>query len=270
VGGVEMRKFVALTKLHRGGEFLPACLEGIHANTDALVAVFSDSPWRADLKYGQENCTGSLHEFINAHPDYRVLELHGNYPSEHTQYVAGLEAIKREWGVDAGVMIVDSDEIWNPCDVATLRARVEKFPNVEYYRSGIYAYLRSPLWRVYPREPHHATVALRTPHHPQFTGRFADNKPNLYFEDLSFHHYTYVRADQNEIPAKWHATDSQENSKGDPRWLETTWNQLPRGKNLHYCIGFAHCWQEIEVLSELAMPASVAALPFIRDIIKRE
>lgn len=261
-----MKPFIACYKAFRGGEFFGASLESIVENTDGAVIVFSDEAWVRGLSLS-ENCSGPLADFHDRHPNYPVVALSGQWASSSEQYDAGLATIVEEFGPEAAVLVIDTDEVWDPLMLAELRNEVEHRPMVHYFRSRLYSYVRSPLYRVWPTEPTKTCVALQNALPQPTPNRFAVASPaTVQLPQIAFHHFTYVRADEDDLRSKFVTTSSQEATASDPDWWDRVWPHLPGGRNLHMTPGCEAYWKEIVQLVPSMLPSIVRDLPFVADL----
>lgn len=265
------KRFVALYKAWRGGEWFGASLESVAPHTDGAVIVFSDGPWLASLRL-PENCQKPLTEFRRRHPDYRIMERTGNFSRQEDQYAAGLAAVREEFGEDAAVLIVDTDEIWGGKQLELLRGTIEAHPHIQYFRSRIWSYLKSPLYRVWPTEDAHTCVALQNARPQPTSGRFAIRaaKSTMRMRLSIFHHFTYVREDELEIGEKFLNTSSQEAVPSRVGWFEEVWPKLPDGRDLHMTPGHERAWGRIKILPPQALPRAVWELPFVQANVAQE
>ena len=243
-----MSKLVACYKVHRGGEWFEASLESVRQHTDGAVVVSSEGSWvSSDFS---NNCHEPLARFYKKHPDYPVIEMSGDFRRGEPQYDIALAAIREDFGEDASALIVDSDEVWESEDVAKVRCEIEAHPECHYFRAGLYTYLRSPLYQVWPPEPPNCCVAIRHCSPQEVNIRFATQQQGTsrVIPDVRFHHFTYVRENLEDIALKFRCTSAQELRPSKDGWLDTVWSKLPQGRNLHMTPGFGSVWKEIKVL----------------------
>lgn len=251
------KKLVACYKVHRGGEWFEDSLESVRDGTDGAVVVFSEDSW---IPSGlPENCREPLLRFTGRYPGYPVITRSGDFRRGEPQYDLALATIRGEFGEDAAALIVDSDEVWEPGDVAKARSAIEAQPDCHYFRAGLYTYLRSPLYQVWPPGPPHCCVAIQHCRPQEINIRFSTQEQGPYcaLPDVWVHHFSYVRENPEDICLKFQCTSSQERKASKNDWLETVWDHLPLGTNLHMTPGFERVWQEIKVLTAPPVPLPV-------------
>lgn len=258
-------KLIALYKAFRGGEWFAKSLESISCCVDGVVVVLSDESWVGGPL--RNNCVEIIRSWDAIRPGW-IRSLWLETPRQEEQYRAGLAKIREEFGEEAAVLIVDTDEVWTHRSLANLAREIEDNPKSHYFTGRILTYVRSPLYEVYPSETGHPVVALQSAKPQPIKVRFQDRSagPTKDCPDVWFHHFPYVRENQDEIVAKFNATSSQETVASNGKWLETVWPRLPMGSNLHMTPGAERCWPGIKVL-----PESPVALPgFCQEIQKAE
>lgn len=262
----DLKPLVALYKVYRGGEWFTASLESIRSHCAGIVVVASEQPWRnSPAPMLPENCRRPLEAFQDAHRDCTVLTLrHGEAQTSEEQYAAGLAVIKAVFGSGVGILLIDTDEIWEEAELLALRRAMTAHPRAKWFRSGIWTYLRSPLYRVAPQEKARPVVGLANADVPTGRSRLADlyrlstggddvfDVPNC-----NVHHYGYVRVDPEELVGKLASVATQDKVGSVPEWKQRVWDRLPVGENLHPQVGFARCWSRVEELPLRRQPALV-------------
>jgi hypothetical protein len=276
-----MKPLVACYKTFRGGEWFEASLESVRSQCAGVVAVTTDQPWRGlpgtenrQLGiYSSENCREPLARFAARHPGYPVTEvrLPGRRNSDE-QYTAGLAAVRKAHGPDVGVLIVDTDEVWEDTDLQRLRAAMTENRSALYFRSGIWTYIRSPFCRVHPQERARVVVGLASPNVALGDSRFSGlarivGRNRIADVDCSYHHMGYVRLDPEEITAKLANTASQDGVPARPGWKEDVWDRLPAGRNIHPAVGYSHCWQGVVEVGLADLPEIVARSEVISRLV---
>ena len=247
-----MKKLVALIKAFKGGEWLDCCLNSI-ASVDGVVVVMSSKSWSG----GEEtnNCAPVISAWKEDRPKW-ITDRWCESANQEVQYADGLKAISEIYGDDAAVLIVDTDEIWNAKSLEILRAEIATNPNCHYFQGKLFTYLRSPLYQVYPMESATPVVALQNAKQQRIVGRFRSHSAGgaMVCDGVYFHHFSYVRCKESDIPSKFMATSSQEDDPSNAEWLENVWPRLPLGKNVHMSPGYENCWSEIKVLPHPQIP----------------
>jgi len=259
-----MRKLIALYKAFSGGEWFRASLESIRGHVDGIVVAVSVRAWNPAVTAAGD-CIGPLTGFQETYPDVDVRVVHGAWTDQADQYQAGLKTIREAFGPGSMVLVIDTDEVWEPGMLAALRANMERAPReVHYFQCGIRTYLRSPLYQVWPHEPAHVVVGLRNAGEQPANGRFrvdftVDNVVSL--DRVHFHHFSYVRADDAALHAKFANTSGQEETASDPGWWDRVWDELPGGRNLHMTRGHESAWDRIRPVTPAALPPDARRAP---------
>jgi len=270
MGREVVKKFIALYKAFRGGEWFRASLESVRPFTDGAAVVFSEASWLPGLRL-PENCRIPLAKFRADHPDYPVVIESGIFRRQEDQWNYGLASIQAHFGKDSAVLIVDTDEVWPAEELRVLRKAVMNGPRASAFYSGLRTYLRSPLYCVWPPEPGPCLVALSDARHTCRKGRFAQVEgPRAQLQDVYFDHFCYVRSGPQDIREKFVNTSSQEETPSNVEWLGTIWDQLPFGENLHMTPGCEAFWPRVKILPPQALPEAVRSLPVTRHEIARE
>lgn len=262
-------KFVALYKAYRGGEFFEASLESIGPAVDGVVVVMASKPWCG--KGPPNNCNEPLERWSGRHA-VSVCVVECDSWRQEEQYTQGLATIREQFGEDTAVLIIDTDEIWDTHELTKLKAHIEQNPNHHYFAAHIYTYVRSPLYQVYPLEKAMPCVALQSARPQPILGRFRGRTAGLTFacEDVAFHHLSFIRSTEEDVRLKFATTESQEDNGFHPDWMETTWNALPHGENLHVSRTDSHCWQSVRVVTPGALPHHARACPAVQAAIETE
>lgn len=268
-----MKPIVALYKTYRGGEWFDASLESVRRHVAGVVAVTTELPWLGHDAAGgcpvadlPENCRGPLSAFSERHPEVRVTDVRvsGRINSED-QYRIGLATV-RSAHPDAGVLIVDTDEVWDDAGLGHLRSAMSGDPRSLYFRSGIRTYVRSPLYRVAPAESARPVVGLANPNLATGKSRFSDLGRLAAADRVKdvpavMHHFGYVRLDVGEIMHKLTNTSAQDGTRFRPRWMEEVWDHVPNGRNVHPTAGAERCWPGLEEVGIAALPAAAVESP---------
>ena len=260
------RELVALYKAFTGGEWFETSLNSISPVVDGVVVVFSKGPWLKALQT-EEDCRLPFTRWRDAYPDMPVETLVLDCTRQEDQYKAGLEAVRMAFGPDAMVLIIDTDEVWEQAELQKLRDAMEADSKAKLFRCGIYTYLKSPLYQVWPHETGKVVVGLQNCKPRAIRGRFNFQPGTVHVCDVAtaFHHLPYVRRDDAALRSKLLNTGSQEHVGSDFSWFDRVYAALPDGRNLHMSVGFEHYWQQIKVLHPALLPPVIADEPFARQ-----
>lgn len=263
-----MKKFIALYKAFSGGEWLPASLDAVSAVCDGAIVMFSERPWTLALG-GENDCKEPLREFSTAHPQFPVSVIHGDWRDQGEQYRAGLQAIRSEVGGDSAVLVIDTDEIWDVDSLRQVRQAAERCSDpLAVVRAGIRTYIKSPLYRVWPKEAPHVVVGLASAQDRKVKGRFGGGELGALLADVQVHHFAYVRQSDEAIRRKFLNTCGQEHAPSDYSWFDRIWDKLPDGENLHMTVGFEHCWKRVKTIPVELLPPAALRLAWVREKIR--
>lgn len=261
-----LKPLIALYKAYRGGEWFETSLESIHSEVAGVVVVAASKPWSNSIFQLPENCLEPLNRFMRRHPELPVV-IAAQEGNQGAQYKKGLEVIEEQFGLTPGVLVIDTDEVWETWALRMLRSVMTEDKAHHYFRCRLHNYIKRPYWRITPQEPHRPVVGLRNAKATYSKGRFA-GQPSVLYRDiaLSYHHFPLVRSDETEILHKLHNTASQDGPCRS-NWLEEVWNKLPAGKNIHPARGYERCWQGVEVIDPLKLPPIVRNNPLINSML---
>lgn len=259
------KPLVALYKTYRGGEWFHLSLESIKNHCIGAVVVSSDRPWRgmnetkkSDSIEFPENCRSQLTKFKNQNPNFQVHEVFlTNRQNSNEQYTVGLSTLKAIFGINCGVLIIDTDEIWEPQDLDSLVNDMNSDKTSFYFCSKIWTYIRSPFWRVNPQENGKPVVGLMNADVPIGNSRFSGigRHKIKYVQNCSYHHMGYVRVDHEEIMAKVANSSGQDGVSARLDWKEEVWEQLPKGMNIHPIDAWSSCWPGVAELTLKELPS---------------
>lgn len=194
--------------------------------------------------------------------------IEGSFQTQDEQYVRGLHLIKAVAPLDKKVyvLIIDTDEVWDDDQLQKLIGTIINYPEYASYHSKMYTYIKSPLYRIKPQEPCQPVVAinlnmLKT---DDFGARFQKIHPAL-FTDVYFHHFSMVRATDEEIKEKMLLSAKADgNVQIVDNWFENTWHKIPNVENFHYNKGFETCWQGIEKIGVNDLPFLARTSAFVK------
>jgi len=252
------RPFIGLCKARSGGEWLPAALAPLPGICDGVVFVRDERGWAPAVEL-QDDCGPAIEAFQAAHPEITV-QVRGQWPNQGNQYRAGLAAIRERWGEDAAVFIFDTDELWTAENLAGLRALATTLPSKQFIQGRLRAYVKSPLYRVWPKDPGQPTVALCSAKDRNVRVRFAGMaSENAAQFAPPFEHMTYVRLEQETLHRKFLSTASQETIPSDYRWWDRVWPRLPWGTDIHMTCGHERAWKRLRPCVPSELPPALVA-----------
>jgi len=248
-----MRPLVALYKTFRGGEFMLASLESLDPWIDGIVTVEATRPWSGESRL-KANCGSAIEAFQQEHPNVPFARIFHDCASQEESYEVGLATIRFTFGVDVNVLVVDSDEVWD-FGLMQFKQDIQHWPEgVDAVRHRLWAYVKSPLYRVTPPETMPAVVCLKSAETPKAIDRRFSNLSHAIYAGCSLHHFAYVREDESEIAEKFAWNQVAERGRLNPRWLEDVWPKIPDVTDFHPICG--ERWKRVEVVkpSDLPLP----------------
>lgn len=262
-----MKPLVALTKVYRGGEWFRASLESMRPHIQGVVAIQATRPYRPGPAR-PENTSSVLCEFAAARTEVKVITEVLDVADQAEHYLRGLELIRQNFGNDAGVLVIDSDEVWTDEGIAVVAEEIRR-GRESYYVSRLYDYIRHPLWQA-TNEAGPFVIGLSSPNPPaRVRTRFGGWQLQSYhkFPDhIRMHHFTLVREDESEIAEKM-ANCAHADGAYHPDWMSRVWAQLPAGTNLHPSPGWEKTWPCIQIVSEDQLPKAVLRCPRARAML---
>lgn len=246
-------KIVAIYKTWDGGEFVDASLASIYDHVDHIVMVHSEVSWLGERgntvrRPAMEWCSqfdkvGKVH-----HIDVELT-------SQEAQYAAGIDYIGRHKLGDI-VMVVDADEVWEAQYIENARRQIHDRPSPAY-RSAMQTYLKAPFYQVDP--PYGLpTTFLRDPIHLTRSPRGC-RAPTIHLSDVWMHHYTYVRETRSDVERKIRqsALADKNNEAIVSGWMETVYDRMPDGENLHAFEKHRSKWKRIRKVWLPDMPPAM-------------
>ena len=248
-------KLVALYKTFDGGEWIDASLSSIYNDVDAIVMVHAAHSW-----LGQEgnDVYEAAKAWCAAHDECgKIHHVCVDVRTQEEQYAAGLEYIaanRLPWDL---IMAIDADEVWQPGHLYSAKGQIKSDRNpAPAYQAQMHTYLRTPFYRVDPpygrpvtffRDPTWLTKCPR--------GCKAQAKE---LANVWFHHFSYVRQTDADVARKiQQSCFADHNETIVPDYFDTTWRDLPHGKNLHAFTRWRHVWQSVERVYWSDIPSHV-------------
>ena len=213
--------------------FLERSMASVIGHVDHIIICLGRKPWHGDAPQGDAD---KVVRRLAKSTGWAIRIEEGEWGSEVEQRNACQELAqshKHDWS-----LIVDTDEIWTPEGMETLKAAMLGWHYVDYWRAGMWTYIKEEYYQVTPPERPRPTVAART------RIRFMDkrNPPpeammGLIFNQL-VHHYAFVRTD-GEMRDKLYSAEHHEDIREG--WWERVWENFdPSMTDLHpYRLGMA-------------------------------
>lgn len=233
---------VALYKTFDGGEFIDASLASVYDFCTAIVMVHSDVSWLGErgnsvkplaIEWCEKNDTQS-----------KVVHIDVSMDSQEAQYEAGINYIRDHKIPCDVVMAIDADEVWEDKYIENAVRQMSDRP-YQAYRSNMHTYLKTPFFRVSP--PYGSpTVFLREPKKLLESPRGCRSQA-VQLSDVWMHHYTYVRDSREAVERKIAQSCKADGNEQVVRgWMESIYDNLPEGRNLHAFERWKHVWHCVE------------------------
>lgn len=253
-------KIVALIKTWSGQEWLKACIDSIYPHVYKIVLLTSDISWIG----GRDNPSIPVIEDIEQHndPDQKIIHINHDEPNQMKHCMYAYSYIKNSLDCDY-VQLIDSDELWSNADYKKAIEFLTANPDYNAYRTNMYTYVKSALYRVDPPEPLKPVCFIK-PNLPDMgmEPRGCAIKPFIMMPDVWCHHFVFVRAHFNHVLEKLiqsHVSEKQPYESMD-RWIPEVWNKLPNyNKSMfpngaHPAIGFGAHWKRLKQIEIKELP----------------
>lgn len=267
-------KIVALCKTFAGEEWIKAMTLSIYPYVEKIVFVNSEISWTG--RKGN-SCREAINEMLCKNKrwskrrgewiiddcldyDNKIISLNYDTIYQIKQCMFGYDYIKTHIPCDY-VMLIDTDEVWDAQDLENAIQFLKENPGYEAYRSGIYTYIKSPYWRVFPVEPLEPVCFIK----PNLSDLGNDARccglPSITMKNdkgkIPYHHYVYVRNNFNVVLEKIISSHVSENALYEDmsEWIPNIWNKLPNvNGGFHPAIGYKRNWFEIETIEKDKLP----------------
>gem|GEM_PF-4346803 len=260
-------RIVGLCKTFSGNEFITAAIEEAYPFLERFVFVNSDVGWTGERGNTVKPVVETWQKEHDV--DKKILHLDCSLQTQVEQYAIGYDYIRTNLDPD-WIMVFDTDEVWDSISLNTAMNILKKATLFNGVAAHMHTYLKSPLYRVCPPEYCKPTVFVRPIHHTLLGIRGNSVSPRLISDDLYFHHFTYVRdneedifkkiqtsllGDQEDVPFT-HLVDME-------KWRETKWKNILRSKNLHTTANFESSWYQCKRVTVEDLPVSCRKLPIV-------
>lgn len=235
-------KIIAIYKTFDGGEFVDASLASIYDHCDHIVMVHSDVSWLGERGNSVRHRAARWCEQHDAADKVHHVDV--DLTSQEAQYQAALEYIRDNKLAYDVILVIDADEIWEDKYLEAIRRQIVDHP-FPAYRCNMVTYLKTPFYRV---EPHFGspTTFLRDPSWLLKSPR-ACKAPAWQLKDVWMHHYTYVRETREAVERKLHQSCQADGGEMVvPNWMETVYDRMPEGKDLHAFVRWRSSWNHLE------------------------
>jgi hypothetical protein len=258
---------VALCKTFRGDEWLLPMTLAIYPYISKIVFVNSEISWSGRHGNHCKKVINEMKETID--PDDKIISLDFDTINQFEQDWHGYKWIEENLNADY-VMLVDTDEIWDDHDLKVAKNHIEMHPEFDTYKTNIYTYIKSPLYRVDPIEPLQPVSFIRMGLEdlggharccdPKFKARLVLDEGDSNSK-IFYHHYVYVRNEFNTVLEKIITSHVSEHRYYYPMdvWIPEVWNKLPNLEGIwktgfHPAEKFRRNWKGVKEISPDVMP----------------
>lgn len=256
-------KICALYKCFSGEEWLKPSVLSILRHVDKIVLLTSDVSWIG----GNGNPSlEAIDEIIKLHGgNGKIIHINHDEPNQLKHCMYGYNYIKQHFPDHEWVQLIDSDELWDDENYIKAKDFLRKNPDFPAYRTQMYTYIKSPLFRIDPPEPLKPVCFIKNGLHDMGNEpRGCTIKPFTTMTDVYYHHMVFVRMHFNKVLEKLiqsHVSEKQPYESMD-KWIVEVWNKLPhvppswtnqRG-GFHPAIGFGRNWKNIKIINKSELP----------------
>jgi hypothetical protein len=256
---------VALCKTFAGEEWVKAMALSIYPYISKIVFVNSDISW---IGRKGNKCKPVIQKMINNGMD-KIDSIDFNSQSQCLQVAHGIRYIQEKFPCDY-IMMIDTDEVWDDENMERALGFIKMCPNKDAYKSAMYTYIKSPLWRVTPIEPLEPVCFIKADINnidALSMGERGSKIKNVitirdrHKQKSHFHHFVYVRNNFNSILEKILTSHVSENTEYEDmsKWIPNVWNKLPEipKEGIHPAIGFHRNWKSLDEISLDKLPKVV-------------
>jgi len=245
-------KPVALYKTWRGNEFAKESIESIYNHVDKIVFLHSEVSWNGEKI---NDVFDIVHKWkIVNDTENKIINISYDSQDQIEQYKFGIKFINEMLG-RMNILFIDTDEIWESWQLKKLYQNIHDNPGYVAYGCKMHTYIKSPFYRIEPPEMCNPVVYFRgTPE--QLKGIRAVDSIKKVFDDIYFHHFTYVRRNEDDLFKK-----IENIYKTEPiecvdleEWKKQIWDKLPDAKYLHTAQGYQHSWKRIKIIGIDELP----------------
>ncbi len=248
-------KIIALYKTFEGEEFIIPSIESIYNYVEKIIIINSNISWNG--KIGNTIFPVVEKYKRNHDKDNKIINIIGEWRSQPTQYDFGLKYIQANFKCDY-IMLIDSDEIWTDDQLSKCINKVQD-DNYKHdaFSCRMFTYVKSIFYRVNPIEPCRPTILIKSNIETLSGIRGNGIQNKLCLEDIKFHHFCYVRKNDEVIKNKFITSEIGDlnKSKNWKEWKNNVWDKLPNVKDFHPTINAEKCWHEIEIIKKQDLPS---------------
>lgn len=246
-------KIVALYKTFDGGVFVDASLASIYDHVDAIVMVHSDVSWLGERG---NTVVGPAIEWCECHDKAgKVHHVKSLVAAQEYQYSAGIDYINHHKLGDI-IMVVDADEVWEARYIENAKRFIHDRPAAAY-RCSMHTYLKAPFYQVQPA--YGSPIAFLRDYQHLTTSPRGCKAPAIHVPECWMHHYTYVRETRADVERKTRQSAWADKSGETivPGWMESVYDRMPEGQNLHAFEKHMAKWKRIRKVWLPDMPPAM-------------
>lgn len=261
-------KIISLTKTFSGNEFIIPAIKSLYNFVDKFVFVNSDTSWTGKIG----NTVKPIIETWQKDNDTenKIVHFDCNLKTQRDQYTVGYRYIRENFDAD-WIMIFDTDEVWDFMNIERAKKLLSNSFNYNAIAANMHTYIKSPLYRVVPPEFCKPTVFIRPIFHDLIGIRGNGVTPKFFDEGLFFHHFTYVRYNEEDVfeKIKTSLLGDQEDVPATKlvnmkKWVIDKWNKMPRAYNFHTTKHFEKSWHRLKTIGIQDLPESVRETEIVK------
>jgi hypothetical protein len=237
-------------------------IRSIYNYVDKIIFVNSELSWNG--RRGN-TCKKEISRIKTVMDRYdKIISLSFDTINQFEQCMYGYLTIKNNFKCDY-VMHIDTDEIWDDDNLQRAIKFIQKNPRHKAYRSHIYTYIKSPLYRVTPIEGLKPVVFTSSALPDLGQSDRSCDMPYILMDDnkgpILYHHYVYVRHSFNTVLEKIITSHVSENVEYQDmsKWIPEVWNKFPNIEG-HWLEGyhphrdFKRNWMGVDQITKDQMP----------------
>lgn len=270
---------IALCKTFAGEEWIRPMTLSIYPYVSKIVFVNSDTSWigrkgnscREQIRL-MKGDPQEIHRarrkgitlpfFIDE--QNKIVSLNYDTADQFSQVEYGYRFIQQNFKCDF-IMVIDTDEVWDDYDMQEAVKFLKRQPNHAAYRVAMCTYIKSPFWRVDPKEPLEPVCFIRPDmeilgKNARFCSLQSVTITTELKQKIHFHHFVYVRSHFNTILEKILTSHVSENAiyEDMSKWIPEVWNKLPaisQGiSGIHPARGFNGNWKGLKEITKEQLP----------------
>ena len=256
-------EIVAFYKAFQGHEWIEASIESIYNYVSKIVIFNTNINWSNQKDINTIKPVVEEWKKNNDHLD-KIMQIDFNSNDQTAQYVEGFKYIKQNFKHDF-IMAIDTDEVWDDFNFTKAIQCMSNNPNVQVFHTDMLTYVKSPFYRVDPPELCKPSVFYRN---GDLYKHCRSHPPCnwIIMSDVLYHHFTYVRDNEDDIIKKIALCSAGEKlpSVDLNKWKIEKWDKLPNATNFHCDPAYTHSWQRCKVIDLNGLPFAVRNKPIVK------